>query len=112
MTLLSVDIENGRSAARLALKGELDISSAGRVEEQLSTLQQRKLELLVLDLRELEFMDSTGLRIIVRADEAARANGTRFVIVRGPEPVHRVFEIVGLDTRLDITDEPPSINGG
>ena len=109
MTLLSLDIENGDRAVRIALKGELDISSAGRVEEQLGNFQGQGPELLVLDLRELEFMDSTGLRLIVRADEAARASGTRFVIVRGPEPVQRVFEIVGLDSRLDMADEPPTI---
>lgn len=108
MTLLTLDIENGDRAVRLALKGELDISSAGRVEEQLGKVQDGGLELFVLDLRELEFMDSTGLRLIVRADEAAREKGTRFVIVRGPEPVQRVFEIVGLDSRLDMTDEPPA----
>lgn len=109
MALLSLDIENGDRAARVALKGELDISGAGRVEEQLGALQSAQLELLVLDLRELEFMDSTGLRLIVRAEEAARADGTRLVIVRGPEPVQRVFEIVGLDSRLEIADEPPTI---
>lgn len=109
MTLLKLDIENGDRAVRLALKGELDISSAGRVEEQLGKLQDGGLDLFVLDLRELEFMDSTGLRLIVRADEAARDQGTRFVIVRGPEPVQRVFEIVGLDSRLDMADEPPAL---
>ena len=109
MTLLSLDIENGDRSVRIALKGELDISSASRVEEQLGTVQGEGPDLLVLDLRELEFMDSTGLRLIVRADEAARANGTRFVIVRGPEPVQRVFEIVGLDSRLEMADEPPAI---
>jgi anti-anti-sigma factor len=109
MTLLSFDIENGERAMRIALKGELDISSAGRVEEQLGNLQGKRPELLVLDLRELEFMDSTGLRLIVRADEAARASGTRFVIVRGPEQVQRVFEIVGLDSRLDMADAPPAL---
>jgi anti-anti-sigma factor len=109
VTLLSFDIENGDRAVRIALKGELDISSAGRIEEQLGSLQDQGPELLILDLRELEFMDSTGLRLIVRADEAARANGTRFVVVRGPEPVQRVFEIVGLDSRLDMADEPPTL---
>ncbi len=108
MALLNVDIEAADGRARIALSGELDISSASRMEDELSTLQAQSPKLLVLDLRELEFMDSTGLRLIVRADEAARAGGTRFVIVRGPEPVQRVFQIVGLDTRLEMTDAPPS----
>lgn len=108
MALLNVDIEAADGRARIALSGELDIASASRMEDELSRLQAQSPKLLVLDLRELEFMDSTGLRLIVRADEAARAGGTRFVIVRGPEPVQRVFQIVGLDTRLEMTDAPPS----
>ena len=103
-----MDIETDDGRARVALSGELDISSAARVEEQLATVQAESPELLVLDLRELQFMDSTGLRLIVRADEAARAGGTRFVIVRGPEAVQRVFQIVGLDERLDMTDDVPA----
>ncbi|MEX2195066.1 MAG: STAS domain-containing protein [Thermoleophilaceae bacterium] len=108
MSLLNIDIEAANGRARIALSGELDISSARRVEDELTSLQAQSPEMLVLDLRELEFMDSTGLRLIVRADEAARAGGTRFLIVRGPEPVQRVFQIVGLDTRLDMADAPPA----
>lgn len=108
MSLLNIDIEAANGRANIALSGELDISSAGRVEDELTSLQSQSPEMLVLDLRELQFMDSTGLRLIVRADEAARAGGTRFIIVRGPEPVQRVFQIVGLDTRLDMADQPPA----
>lgn len=108
MSLLNVDIETIDGRAQIALRGELDIASASRVEGELATLQAQSPALLVVDLRGLEFMDSTGLRLIVRAEEAARAGGTRFVIVRGPEPVQRVFEIVGLDGRLEMADQPPS----
>lgn len=108
MALLNVDTQSADGQARIALSGELDISSAARVEDELSSLQAQSPKVLVLDLRKLEFMDSTGLRLIVRADEAARTGGTRFVIVRGPEAVQRVFQIVGLDTRLEMTDAPPA----
>lgn len=107
MALLDLNVENSDRRARVELQGELDISSAGRVEEQIEALQSEGLDLLVLDLRGLSFMDSTGLRLVVRTDEAARAEGTSFVIVRGPEAVHRVFEIVGLADRLEFADEPP-----
>lgn len=108
MSLLDLHIDSDDGRALIALAGELDISSASRVEEELSSLQAQSPKLIVLDLRGLEFMDSTGLRLIVRADEAARAEGTRFVIVRGPEAVQRVFQIVGLEDRLEMADAPPS----
>ena len=61
---------------------------------------------LVLDLRDLEFMDSTGLRLIVIADERARAAGHSFTLVRGRPDVHRVFEITRMVDRLTIVDDP------
>jgi anti-anti-sigma factor len=50
----------------------------------------------VLDLAELEFIDSTGLRVIVRAVEAARTSGWELTLRQGPPAVRRVFEISGV----------------
>jgi anti-anti-sigma factor len=60
---------------------------------------------LVLDLGNLEFMDSTGLRIILSADTAARKNGRRLRLVEGPEAVHRVFRLTLMDQRLDFVSD-------
>jgi anti-anti-sigma factor len=51
-------------------------------------------------------MDSTGLRLLVQADSRARESGQRLAIVRGPEAVHRVLEITGLDAKLDLIGDP------
>ena len=59
----------------------------------------------MLDLSKLVFLDSTGLRCLVTADERARAAGRRVVIVRGPDPVQRVFSITRLEERLDMVDD-------
>ena len=63
-------------------------------------------ELVVLDLRNLSFMDSTGLRLIVVAERRARESGHRLVIVEGPPWVQRLFEVTGLDTWLDVRSDP------
>jgi anti-sigma B factor antagonist len=63
----------------------------------------------VVDLSKLTFLDSTGLRCIVTADERARAEGRRIVIVRGPDAVQRVFTITKLDDRLEMVDDVDSI---
>jgi anti-anti-sigma factor len=58
----------------------------------------------VLDLREVSFMDSAGLRLVL---EASRA-GASFAVVRGPREVQRLFDLVGLDEgRLTMLDQPP-----
>lgn len=90
----------------LALSGEFDLSNAAEVEDALKEIERERPPLLVLDLRELTFMDSTGLRVMVSADARARDDARRLAIVQGPEPVHRVFRITGLDDHLDLVDTP------
>jgi anti-anti-sigma factor len=106
MSRLTYESHEDEGATRLVLIGEFDLSSAGQIEEVLKDLEEGRPPLLVLDLRELTFMDSTGLRVMVSADARARDDSRRLVIVQGPEPVHRVFRITGLDDHLDIVETP------
>ena len=103
----SVDPEH----AVLALRGELDLSSAPAVEAAVQRAIERGARLLVLDLRELAFMDSTGLRTVLRADALAREAGARLALVDGAEPVRRVFEMTGMRKRLTWVDEPQAALG-
>jgi anti-sigma B factor antagonist len=75
--------------------GELDIATAPRLERALLD-DRRPGDRVVLDLAELEFLDSTGLRVIVRAVEAAATGGWELTLRQGPAPVRRVFEISGV----------------
>lgn len=110
MALLELTAEQaGRGTVRLALTGELDISSAAQLDQELAKLEASDPPLIVLDLRKLEFMDSTGLRTVVTADARAREQGRRLAIVRGPDAVHRVFSVTRLDERLEIIDDPTAV---
>jgi anti-anti-sigma factor len=62
---------------------------------------------VVLDLRGLTFMDSTGLRLVIRWDTAAHEGGFRFAVVPGQEVVQRVFRLTGMDEHLTVADPPP-----
>jgi anti-sigma B factor antagonist len=109
MSPLEIITERHDGQTRLALVGELDIASAPQFEEGLAEAESDAPETLVLDLRRVDFIDSTGLRAVIGADERARSDGRRFVIVRGPAAVERVFSVTQLDQRLDIVDDPESI---
>jgi anti-sigma B factor antagonist len=106
VTILSVSTSNDSGPVRLVLEGELDISSAVKVEEELARVEAGKPDLILLDLRGLDFMDSSGLRTIVSADSRAREEGRRLAIVRGPAAVQRIFDVTRLDERLNIVDDP------
>jgi anti-anti-sigma factor len=110
VTILEVESEEtGEGRFRLVLRGELDLSTVGKVQEEIQQAADRGPRLLVLDLSQLTFLDSTGLRCLVKADERAREEGWRLVVVKGPEAVHRVFSITRLDERLEIVDDASSV---
>ena len=105
MTILEFETREDPKATRVALRGELDLSTADKVERELRRVEQTGAGIVVLDLTGLTFLDSTGLRLIVGADQRARESDRRLAIVKGPPTVQRVFSITKLDERLDMVDD-------
>jgi anti-sigma B factor antagonist len=107
-----LDFETTRNGtvAVIAPTGELDLSGAAVLEAELERLaEDPAVAAVVLDLRGLEFMDSSGLRLVVVADRRAREAGRRFALVRGVETVHRVFELTRMSDRLDFVSDPAEV---
>src|SRR5215218_3449991 len=109
MSPLEVKIEQREGQTRIALTGELDIASTARLEEELTKAETNSPGTMLLDLREVEFIDSTGVRAVIAADERARSAGRRLVVVRGPGAVERVLSVTQLDQRLELVDDPDGI---
>jgi anti-anti-sigma factor len=82
------------NATWVHLTGELDIDTTPRLEQTLSDPGSQA-RLVVLDMRELAFMDSSGVHAIVNASARARQRGRRLVVLRGPPDVDRVFSLTG-----------------
>jgi len=99
---LTVRSEREGDAQILELIGELDLDGAPKLEAALRDAQDSDAESIVVDLGGLEFIDSTGLRLLVMASE--RSPDGRFSLLRGPKQVHRVFEITDLVDRLPFAD--------
>lgn len=89
-------------------RGELDLATAPELEEKILAALRDASQAVVLDLRELSFMDSTGVRTIVAAHQTAGETGCDLRVVRPPRdsPVSRVIEISGIDEALGLVDEP------
>ena len=102
--------DGGLDAAWVRVTGELDISTARRLAEMLGQAEGR-CPRVVLDLRELTFIDSAGVHVILDANLRASAAGRRLVLVRGPSQVDRVFDLARVSDTLEIVDldpiEPP-----
>jgi len=108
MTPLSVEISRTGQGVVLALAGELDLAGAATLERELAELDAGA---VVVDLRELAFMDSSGLRALVLAARQLEEAGRRFALVPGAAHVMRVFEITGMDERLEFVDDPAEVTG-
>jgi len=106
MSDFELTIERQRDSVRLKLRGELDISTGVRLEEDLRRVEATEPALIVLDLERLEFMDSTGLRLLITADSRARESGRRLVLVNVGAMVRRLLHVTRLDERLEISDGP------
>jgi anti-sigma B factor antagonist len=109
MDILEVTTQDSGGQVTISLKGELDLSSVGKVQEELRRVEAEAPAVIVLDLSNLTFLDSTGLRAVVTADERAREHGRRLVVVRGPDAVQRVFAITRLEERLEMVDDASSL---
>jgi len=97
-----VDVVEQGSSVVLALSGELDVASGPELEAELTRAADR--ELVVVDLRELEFIDSTGLGVIVKGHQRAQEAGRRLALVRGRGQVQRLLGLTGLSDQLPVAD--------
>lgn len=87
-----------------ALVGELDLESAPELERQLEEAASTRPGRLLIDLGGLEFMDSTGLAVMVGALRSARENGHGLALRPGPTQVQRLFELTGVLDRFAFED--------
>jgi anti-sigma B factor antagonist len=96
-------------AVVLAVTGELDLRTSPELEEHLNRAFVAGTELVILDLRQIEFMDSTGLRVLLGAHQRAHENGRRFALVRGADQVERVLTLTGVRDLLTVVDAPEEL---
>ena len=104
----SVDVSSNNSTEIVAVRGDVDLATVDVLRAQLTGAIERG-ETVVLDLREVAFMDTQGLAAVIEAEQASAASGTRFVVVRAPATVHRLFDMIGLTERLTVVDDPSAV---
>jgi anti-sigma B factor antagonist len=91
---ISSVVEDG--TVSLSLEGELDLAGARKMEASLAAAEQGDGPMrLIVDLGRLQFIDSTGLRLLLQADARAKERGYELVLRPGAPAVQRVFEVTG-----------------
>ena len=96
----------------VSVSGELDLASGPELETELDQLSGPETKLVVIDLRKLDFMDSTGLSIIVRAHQRMASEGCEMGLVKGSQQVQRLLDLTGVADRLRLVDTPEELLNG
>ncbi len=97
---LHIEVRREPDRVVLSLDGELDMANAPRLQDAIENAGLDATTLVVLDLQELRFLDSTGLRIILSAHERALQRGQRFAITPGSQQVQRLLSVTGVAEHL------------
>jgi anti-anti-sigma factor len=107
-----VEVRSDGDAAVVTVSGELDLASSAALEEEFQRVAESDAQQVVVDLRSLEFMDSTGLSTLVKAHQRAVESGQRFGLVRGSPQVQRLLSLTGVAERVVFADTPEELLGG
>lgn len=100
-----VEVRRDERATVLVVSGELDLASSPMLEGELEhAFEAVNTQLVILDLERLEFMDSTGLSVLVKAHQQAQETGRRFGLVRGRPQVQRLLSLTGVSERIAVAD--------
>jgi anti-anti-sigma factor len=88
--------------AEVVLTGELDIATVDDAQRQIEAAEATSPALLIIDLSQLEFVDSSGVRLALLAEGRARAAGRRVAVRLGTGHALRVFQALGLLDKVDV----------
>jgi len=109
---LNVDVEHVGQACVIRTQGELDIATAPMLESVLLHAMHSGAPSIVLDLGQVSFIDSMGLRVLVSAAKESRNNGDRLHIDCGSGRVRQMMEITALDRSLPLVEPTVTATAG
>jgi anti-anti-sigma factor len=104
-------VQPERELVRVCPVGELDLATVDQVRDSIEGFKGAGFRRIVLDLRGVTFMDSTGVRLVLEAHASSRADGWDFGLIEGSGEVQRVLELAGVRSRLRFVEASPISNG-
>jgi len=108
-TQLSIETRPQPGGVVLVLSGELDMATAPHLEREIASASNDQPDAIVLDLRGLDFIDSTGLRTLITEHERSHAVGRKFALVQGSKQVDRLMSITRVAEHLQIVSSAEEI---
>ena len=91
-------------APGVIVHGEVDISTASQLTEALEAAIRDSLGAFVIDLSDVQFVDSSGVNVLVRARAVLGSQERALAVVCPPGPARRIFEVAGIADLLALFD--------
>lgn len=111
--LLTVRVGKAESSCTVSLAGELDMASAAALSGELERVEAEGPARITIDLSRLEFIDSTGIAVLVAAHHRLNGEAERLRLVRsGASAVQRVMEVTGLEEELPFVNPEEGVATG
>lgn len=104
---LTIEVTGAPGAQTIALAGEADLLGAPEVEAAFAEVCAGEPGLIVLDLRNLTFIDSSGLHALIAGHQLCRTRGHELKVIPGSANVQRLFELTGMNDILPLGDLEP-----
>ena len=98
---IELTVDRNSETATLKVGGEIDLTSAPKLDDEIQSLIEQSVKNLTLDLSSVAFMDSTGLRVLLKASKVIEGNGGKVTLQSPSEPVRRLLEVSGLDGHFE-----------
>lgn len=104
MVPFAIERQLSPGTARIGVRGELDLATGPRFEDEVKRAEAEATDRLILDLREVTFFDSTGLQIVLDADVRAREEGRTLIVLPGDGEPRRILELAEVTDRLNLEE--------
>jgi anti-sigma B factor antagonist len=104
-----VEVRKEDRAVVFAVAGELDLATSPALEQEIDGARDADIDLLIVDLRELRFMDSTGLHALVKAHKQTHEAGRRFAVIPGGGQIERLLDLTGVGELLVVAQSPEEL---
>jgi anti-sigma B factor antagonist len=104
-----VEVRTEDRAIVFAVAGELDLATSPTLVQELDRARDADVDLVIVDLRDLRFMDSTGLHALVRAHKEAHDAGRRFAVIQGGAQIERLLDLTGVGDLLNVAQSPEEL---
>jgi len=101
---IHTQLEDG--TGRLTVVGELDLATVGDLQDRAQSLLEQSASRLILDLSQMSFIDSSGLRLLISLSARAEKEEWTLGLVRPDQRAFSVFEISGVDQKLPFIEDP------